>query len=75
MLADVRLREIGDGIGDTVDVQVTPRARSSRVDAERGPAGAIEIRVWVTAPPEHGKANRAVVRLLARELGVAPASL
>ena len=75
VFADVRLREIGDGLGDTVEVRVTPRARSSRVDVERGPDGAIEIRVRVAAPPEGGKANREVVRLLARELGVAPTSL
>ena len=73
--ADMRLREIGDRLGDTVEVRVTPRARSSRVDVERGPDGAIEIRVRTTAPPERGKANREVVELLARELGVAPTSL
>ena len=75
MFAHVRLREIGDRLGDTVEVRVTPRAQSSRVDVERGPDGAIEIRVRVTAPPERGRANREVIRLLARELGVAPTSL
>ena len=75
VFAPVRLREIRDRLGDTVEVRVTPRASSSRVDVERGPDGGIEIRVRVTAPPERGKANRAVVELLARELGVAPTAL
>ena len=71
----VRLREIRDRLGDTVEVRVTPRAPSSRVEVERGADGAIEIRVRVTAPPERGKANREVVKLLARGLGVAPSSI
>ena len=75
MFSDVRLREIGDRLGDTVEVQVTPRAQSGRVDVARGPDGAIEIRVRVTATPERGRANREAVRLLAREPGVAPTSL
>ena len=72
---DVRLREIRDRLGDIVEVRVTPRAASSRVDVERGPDGALKVRVRVTAPPERGKANREVVKLLARELGIAPTAL
>jgi len=71
----VRLREIRDRLGDTVEVRVTPRAPSSRVEVELGADGAIEIRVRVTAPPERGKANREVVKLLARELGIAPSAI
>ena len=75
VFAHVRLREIRDRLGDTVEVRVTPRASSSRVDVGRGPDGGIEVRVRVTSAPERGKANREVVELLARELGVAPTSL
>ena len=42
---------------------------------EPGPDGGFEIRVRVTEPPERGKANREVVKLLARELGIAPNAL
>ncbi len=71
----MRLSEIRDRFGDTLEVRVTPRAASGRVDVARGPGGAFEVRVRVTSPPEGGKANREVVKLLARELGVAPTAL
>jgi hypothetical protein len=47
---------------------VTPRAGRARID---GPAeevgGARVLKVAVTVPPEDGKANRAVIELLAKE--------
>jgi len=50
-------------------VHVTPRSRRNEVDVERA-AGARRIRVRVTAPPADGKANEAVVAVLAARLGV-----
>ncbi|MBI2761626.1 MAG: DUF167 domain-containing protein [Chloroflexi bacterium] len=47
-------------------VRVTPR--SSRDHIEVSDDGA--WRAWLTAPPFDGKANDALVRLLARRLGV-----
>ena len=49
-----------------LNIRVLPRAGRNAVSLT--PDGA--IRVHVTAPPEGGKANAAVVELLAKRLGV-----
>jgi len=50
-------------------VHVTPKSRANAVEAVRS-GGQARIRVRVTAAPEDGKANDAVVELLAARLGV-----
>ena len=50
-----------------VKVRVTPRAKRARVEL----AGDLSLRVYVTAAPERGKANEAVISLLAKRLGIA----
>ena len=52
-------------------VRVTPRASANAVGGERD--GALIVRV--TAAPAEGAANDAVVRLVARALGIAPSAL
>jgi hypothetical protein len=52
-------------------VRVTPRASTNSVGGERD--GALIVRV--TAAPAAGAANEAVVRLVARALGIAPSAL
>lgn len=56
-------------------VRVTPNARSERlaIDAE-GDDGA-KLKIWVTVPPEDGKANKAVIKLLAKALGLPKSTL
>jgi len=49
-------------------VRVTPRARRDEIAGERG--GALLVRV--TAPPEGGRANKAVCRVIARAMRIAP---
>ena len=56
--------------GAVLSVRVTPRAAHNAV--EETPDG---LRIAVTAPPENGKANQAVTKLLATALGVAKSRL
>jgi uncharacterized protein len=51
-----------------IEVRVQPRARRDEITGQRG--GALVVRV--TAPPVEGKANEAVRKLLAKQLGIAP---
>lgn len=51
-----------------IAVKVVPGARA---DALAGPLGE-RLKIRVAAPPEDGKANKAVCRLLASALGVRP---
>ncbi len=57
----------------SLHLHVSPGASRSRVEGWRtDPDGTERLRVRVAAPPEKGKANKAVVKLLADALGVAP---
>jgi uncharacterized protein (TIGR00251 family) len=56
--------------GAQIAVRVTPRASRNRIVHEGG-----KIRVYVTTPPEDGKANAAVQKCLAKALGVAKSRL
>lgn len=56
--------------GATIAVRVTPRASREALVIE-GEA----IRIYVTAPPEAGRATEAARGLLARALGLAPSRL
>ena len=57
--------------GTLVEVRASPG--SSR-DAVRGEHGG-RLKVAVTAPPEKGRANAAVAKVIAKELGVAAGSV
>ncbi len=55
----------------TLTVKVTPRARQEKVVTTLQVDGRTLYRVYVHTPPEDGKANAAVIALLAKELGLA----
>lgn len=55
----------GDGV--TVAIRVTPKAGRQRVEGMVADAsGQLAIKITVTAAPENGKANKAVIAFLAR---------
>lgn len=54
-----------DTSGQQIAVRVTPKSSSNRIVVQGD-----DIRVYVTAVPENGKANDAVIKLLAKASGV-----
>jgi uncharacterized protein (TIGR00251 family) len=69
--SDLALAVRAEAAGLRVAVRIAPKARRDAVEglAETANGGA-EIRVSVTAVPEDGKANRALIKLLAKAWGV-----
>ncbi|MBN4066261.1 DUF167 domain-containing protein [Ahrensia sp. AH-315-G08] len=59
---------------NTIKIRVTPKASSNRV-VKGSEQEAADYKIYVTTVPEDGKANKAVLKLLAKELGVAKSSL
>ncbi len=51
-------------------VRVSPRASRNQIVITPE-----QVRAYVTCVPENGKANKAVIKLLARSLGQAPSSI
>lgn len=59
-----------------VAVRVTPRSSKPGIGGWReGADGREELEIRVSAAPTDGKANAAVIKLLAKELGVARSSI
>ncbi|MDH3740703.1 MAG: DUF167 family protein [Hyphomicrobiales bacterium] len=59
-----------------VNVRVTPKAGADAINGLYQAAdGAISLKVRVTQPPDKGKANKAVIALLAKRLGFAKSAL
>lgn len=68
MMAEARALVGADGL---VALRVTPRAAADRIAVEPATADRpARLRVHVTTAPEDGKANKAVIALVARALGV-----
>ncbi len=59
-----------------IAVRLTPKAAANRIgEMRRLPNGDEQQVIYVTAPPDKGKANAAMMKLLAEHLGVAVSSL
>jgi len=56
----------GNADAVTLEIRVTPRAKRNSVEL----ASPGQLRVRVTVAPEDGKANAAVLKLLAKALGI-----
>lgn len=56
-------------------IRAVPKAKRQMVKCEIGETGKPLYKVYVTAAPEDGKANKAVIALLAKELGVPKSAL
>lgn len=56
-------------------IKATPKSSSNRIKYEKDSDGKEIIRVYVTEAPEDGKANKAIIKLLAKELGVPKSAL
>lgn len=58
-----------------LQVRVTPKASANRVRIEERKGERPRVRVDVTVAPEDGKANKQVLKLLAKELGLPKSAL
>lgn len=52
-------------------VRLTPRSGRDAVLGVKSVEGLLEVQASVTAPPDNGKANKALCKLIASQIGVA----
>ena len=69
------LENLIDNKNNTLSVKVTPKSSSNRIKIENQDDGKAVIKIYVTCVPENGKANKEVIKLLAKELKIAKSSL
>ncbi len=57
-------------IPDVLHIRATPKASSNRLKVETQDDGTVLIRAYLTIAPEDGKANKALIKMLAKEFGL-----
>ncbi len=74
MAAPLPIKQAGDSI--LVYVRVTPNARANAIEhiQDLSPAESV-LRIKTTAPPENGKANKEVIKMLAKAWGLPKSAL
>lgn len=55
-------------IPDILQIQVTPKASSNRITTKTNDDGSHLIRIYLTEIAEDGKANKALIKILAKDL-------
>ncbi len=60
----IKIREMGDGI--IIPARIQPNSSKEKVIGEY----AEKLKIAVTSPPEKGKANKAIVKVLAKWLNI-----
>jgi uncharacterized protein len=71
----VELKEFIEAHNYTFPVKVSPKASSNRIKLEKKSDNTVILKIFVTTVPEDGKANEAVIKLLAKELKIAKSSI
>lgn len=64
-----------DRLPTSLNVRVTPKAKSARITKEITGDNSPYYKVYVTVAPENNKANKAVIELLADALGLPKSAL
>lgn len=64
-----------DELPESLDIKVIPKAKCERLKKELRADGTVLYKIYVTVVPENGKANEAVLKLLAKELKLPKSAL
>lgn len=74
-LRSLKKKKMTDKPPTMLHIRVTPKAARNMIKTEPQADGTLLYRVYVTCPPEDGKANKEVIKLLAKHLGLSKSSL